>query len=773
MKAIKKNNVDESDDMSGQKQPIYTGSCIRVYTSVYSRARDPLFGAAASSTSANLYRPRILTWDEFASLLQNKVFANPQATVTQTELCDKEAWKAIKLSQRVSILSIPKQGKFVYALAFDYDNIENLEDYEKLLSCVASSQYECLLHTTSSHTEIRPKLHLIFPLRNPIKCSDICYCLCTLIKQLKLPTCFDSSVFIPGQALYLPEERIADGFCEWHKHCATGEALDRFSLSCCGGAKDRRMLLKQYHKYLGASVNHLATYEMPQDVATGENTPKLRKAAATRRAYRNNAWYFKAFKYRDIQPMQQVKLARALSKLMIMATQAIYVAQHDYALEYLEQQAGFSDVVEYRNSSSLYNENKKRLLLLSKPCPKCAQSGKTHIMFGSCYLDSGYARMQCISSNCNHSIEHKIYASKTFNGYRIDAFRFWQAMLEQLQASIVVLKNTSVRFLCVGSTLVPLDLFCSTLHMSFQNVFNIKQILSMFPQCEVVTNDKKYSVKQLTKSKIDEFVAKVPSLADRQTKITNENIFVLRGNRVDFMYQRLLSSNMYPLLIGKLSGSTFATKKKVTLESVAGVVRTASRLKQAVAKGSNTELLSGYVPLSIRKQVVSGGITMISPYVLLSKLRRLPPAVFVTIERHRSKDALEKIRQYCTLAALRGTKVFIIPKIPKGKFFEPAYRVCMLLNIKQTQARSVAYCAKALGIADNFEKSTAQAARDHFATSQEDLVKLKKKVNKPQKQDIEGASHNVESAGSTTALVKEAERSSANATSWGSLVIDL
>ena len=752
-------------------------ACIRVYASVYTRAHDPLFGGKSSEAVANLYKPDLLTWDRFAAIMQDKIFGNPQATVTPRDLTDKDSWKTIKLSQRISVFSAPVPGKAVHAIVFDYDNIEDLKDYTKLLECVASSPYECLLHTTSSHTEAQPKLHLIFPLQESVACSDICHCICALLDKLHLPTCFDSSVFLPGWSLYLPEERMSDGFCEWHKHDASGAELPKFSRSSCGSTKIRRAMLKRYHKYLGAVVDRLDTFELPLSVTKDELNPEIKKAAAARKAFRRGAGYFKAYRYRDIQKGPRLKLTKALDKLNLFVTQALYAVQHDYALDFLKEQPDFVDVSEYRGSSSFYSKSKKRVLLLSMPCPRCAQVWKKRIMFGGCYLDSGYTRMHCISKTCKHTITYDPYADKSRSSYQIDALHFWQLMLEQLHASVVTLKNTSVRFLVVGSTLVPMDLFCSTIRTTFQNRFRIRQVASTLPKYEVTVGDK-YSVKKCTKQNIDSILESVPLLDDTEKKIANENIFVVRGNRLDFIYQRLLAGNLFPLLLGKMSGSTFATKKRLSPKVVLACLNVYGS-KAQLARDPDTvpetscSIAERHIPVSIRRQIIYGGITTILTDVLLSKLHRLPPAVFVTVEKHRGRNDLAKIRQYCMLAALRGTKVFIIPRISKGTFLEPAYRVCNMLHIKQTRARSVNACSRALRISNNFEKVTAKAAHVHFLETQDELLKLKK-VNKPQKQDIEGDSHsNVESVGSTTALVKEAERSSANATSWGSLVIDL
>lgn len=735
---------------------------IRVYTSVYTRARDPLFGG--KERHHELYTPKLYTWENFAKLLQDRVFRNPQATVTNSYLQTKNAWKIAKLSQRVSVFSLPKPGRSVFALVFDYDNIDTAETYSKLLDCVATSQYECLIHTTSSHTEFNPKLHLIFPLEESITCSDICSCLCTLIKQLELPTCFDSSVFIPGQALYLPEERVADGFCEWHRHDMSGATLPKFTFKSCGSIKERRSAVKSYGKFIGAAVSQLDTYEQPQMRLDAE----LRKDAALRRIARHSTDYFHTRKYADVDDRTKAKLTKALDKLHTYVTQAIYVAQHDYALEYLRSQQGFADVDEYRNSSSLYSTNKKRLLLLAMPCPKCAAIGKHRMMFGSCYLDSGYARMHCVSQSCKHQIQHKNYDSKS-NLYQIDSVRFWQVMLEQLQASIVCLNNSSVRFISVGNTLVPVDLFCSTLYMSFQNAYRIRQAASVLPQCPVEVS-KKQSIKVCLKKNISKLISLTP-LLDNTKKITNGNIFVVNGNKPDFIYRRLLSGYLFPLFISKMSGSTFATKKRLSVEALVKALGIASR------PGTTDAERAGHIPDVVRNIFDNGGITMLSPFVILSKLRRLPPAVFVVVENHRSGEELAKIRQRCMIAALRGTKVFIIPKITKGGFFTPAYRVCKLLNIRQTQVRSLRSCIKLLDIPKSIEKIIGEQARAHYISTQDVRLKILKKVNKPQKQDIEGTSQDgnnvVLDTKTVAASTNVGPKSHANATTWSSIVIDV
>ena len=750
----------------------HRASCqVRLYSSVYTRAYDPLLGARGHSRLASLYKPRILSWDRFATLMQNKVFANPIATVAEDELDDKEAWKVRKLSQRVSVFSLPKTGKAVQAVVFDYDNMEDLGDFDKLLMCVAKSPYECLLHTTSSHTDIHPKLHLIFPLREPIACSKMCDCVCMLIEKLDLPTCFDSSVFLPGWSLYLPEERVADGFCEWHKHAESGKPLAKFSAADIKGtSKVRKLRLKKYAVYLGAILNKLSDHEVPPRFEDTLKDRGVKHAAYGMRSLRRNIDYFREGKYKDIQPKARARITKALDSISVYVTQAVYLAQHDYALSYLQHQSELSDIVEYKSSSSLYNSSKKRMLLLSMPCPKCASKGNKRVMFGSCYLDSGYLKMTCVSTSCQHVIERKLYESKMGSGYVINAIKFWSILLDYMQSSIVVLENTNAQFLCIGSVLVPLDLFCSTLHMSFHNRFSIKQAAALMPQC-IIKPTTNYNLGPCSLESVQKIVKDVP-LLDSNKKIVNDNIFVVRGSRTDLMFKKILTGNMFPLLMGKLSGSTFATKRKLGVAEV-----TKAFIGKEMGKCS-TNVLAQYLPPDIYRAVTIGGIAMLPPVTLLSKLRRLPPAVYVTIEPHRSSTEIPKIRQRCMLAALRGIKVFIIPKISKGRFFEPAFRVCKMLNIKQTHARSIASCARMLGVPKNFERETAKIAHEHFLATQGDRDKLLKKVSKPQKQEIESpestADNNVVlKAGGHTSVPKKSNTTEMykRATPWGSLLV--
>ena len=392
------------------------GQDIRVFRNVYDRAKATLF---LGIDKVQDYTPLKESIEEAVTIRETwEQFVDRMVAVFHCDALDAglrrgvseikpsaSSFARMKTRQPVAVFSSPVDEGHIYAIAFDYDKFESLEQYQQLVERLQSSHYELIAHTTTSHTEEEPKVHVIIPLYREIKSADLKYAISHLIASLGLPTCFDNRVFRPGWSLFLPEVRRTQGFIIVNNtmHAQTGVVPKRFDYKKDTNVEDNKEALAKYRKFLG-SIARVRTSEDLQDIALSPTTFNggmrllsqedsesiLSQALGTHSPRPHYIEYANDTDYGN--------RVHAFDSVRSRLIDAFLHAQTRYAIRWITPRI---DGVRQRNSSSPAS---KALLPLTAPCPVCAAKGNKRDLYGTIDVITGFTRLRCASLSCGNEV---------------------------------------------------------------------------------------------------------------------------------------------------------------------------------------------------------------------------------------------------------------------------------------------------------------------------------------------------------------------------------